>query len=202
MTAPASELVVEWQADDVLLRLISPTPEEVRDHASALAEFYNEPKNRALLTNVHHFDAADVCEQFAEMRAEGGHPFLLFVDGVLMGDSDLRHVEGKTAEFAILVGPRGRQAKGLGTRFTLMVSAVAFERLGLDRLYASVRPENAGSLRMLGKVGFTLDTSPEARRFAEEEDDVCVSLDARTFTTRNPEALERILIALRDAPPA
>jgi len=173
--------MVEWRENDADLRLIEPTLDEVRVHAAMLAEFYNEPVNRALLTNEHEFDADDVILQFAEMREEGGHPFLLFADGAMMGDSDLRRIEGRTAEFAILVGARARQAKGFGTRFGVMMHAFAFGPLGLERLYASVRPENAGSLRMLGKVGYVVDTSPAARRFAEEDDDVCMSVDAAAF---------------------
>jgi RimJ/RimL family protein N-acetyltransferase len=191
-------ILVEWQTPDVRLRIVEPTTDEVREHAGTLADFYNEPVNRALLTNEHEFCSDDVVEQFAEMFEEGGHPFLLFADETMVGDCDLRHIEGKTAEFAVLVGARARQARGLGTRFTTMAHVIAFGPLALERVFVSVRPENAGSLRMLGKVGYVVDTSPAARRFAEEEDDVCMSLAAAAFARAQGSAAEGMRVTTRD----
>jgi RimJ/RimL family protein N-acetyltransferase len=190
--------LVEQIVDDLRLTVLEPTDGEVRVHAQSLADYYNEPTNRALLTNTQDFSAEDVVDQFAEMRADGGRPFLLMVDGALVGDSDLRRVEGRAAEYAVMVGPRASQAKGLGTRFSLMVLALAFERLGLDEIYASVRPENAGSLRMLEKVGYVVDASPAARRFAEASDDVCLSITAAALARLHREEMSRIRIELRD----
>jgi RimJ/RimL family protein N-acetyltransferase len=172
---------LEWLASEPRLRLIEPTAREVREHAEALAGFYNEPVNRALLTNEHDFDADDVVDQFREMLAAGDRPFLLYVGDEMVGDCDLRNVEKDCAEYAILVGPRATQARGLGTRFSTMVLVLAFGPLGMSRVYAAIRPENTGSLRMFEKVGYDRDESPAARRYAEEPDDVCVSITAEKF---------------------
>jgi RimJ/RimL family protein N-acetyltransferase len=194
----SERFLVEWITDVGRLELVEPTEKEVHEHAPALADFYNEPSNRALLTNTQEFTAVDVVEQFAEMRAHGGRPFLLKVEGGVVGDCDFRNVEGRAAEYAIMIGPRGSQAKGLGTRFSVMLLALAFERLGLDHVYASVRPNNVGSLRMLEKAGYVLDTSPAARRYAEEPDDVCVSIDAATFRRAHGDMSARVRIEIRD----
>jgi RimJ/RimL family protein N-acetyltransferase len=190
--------LVEWVMADARLRLVEPTTEEVRAHAATLAEFYNEPVNRALLTNEHEFEPEDVVDQFREMQEDGGHAFLLFADETMMGDCDLRHIEGASAELAIMVGARARQAKGFGTRFGTMLLAFGFGRLGLSRIFASVRPENAGSLRMLGKVGLVLDASPEARRFAEAEDDVCMRVEAGAFKRAHAHAMAAIRVTTRE----
>jgi ribosomal-protein-alanine N-acetyltransferase len=195
----AELFLVESTLGDARLRLVEPTLDEVRVHATTLAEFYNEPVNRALLTNEHEFAADDVVEQFREMREEGGVPFLLFADETMMGDCDLRHIEGSSAEFAIMVGARSKQARGLGTRYSAMLLALAFGRLGMEKVYASVRPENFGSLRMLGKVGYVVDASPAARRFAEADDDVCMSVDRGLFDTSYPGAVESIRVTTREA---
>jgi RimJ/RimL family protein N-acetyltransferase len=194
----SERLLVEWITEVGRLEIVEPTEEEVRMHAQALADFYNEPSNRALLTNTHDFTADDVVDQFAEMRAQGGRTFLLKVEGEVVGDCDFRNVEGRAAEYAIMVGPRASQAKGLGTRFSVMVHALAFERLGLDHVYASVRPDNAGSLRMLEKVGYVRDASPAARRYAEEPDDVCVGIDAATFRRAHADAIARVRSDMRE----
>jgi RimJ/RimL family protein N-acetyltransferase len=159
-----------------------------------LADYYNEPVNRALMTNDREMSPADVVTQFEAMAAEGGRPFLLYVDGGLIGDCDFRHVTHHHAEFAIMIGPRQTQARGLGTRFTIMATLGAFGPMGLSRVYASIRPENAGSLRMFEKVGYRVDASAEARRFAEAPDDVCVSIDLPRLRERNPEAFEQVVI--------
>ncbi len=192
-------MVAGWIVDQGRLDLVEPTEEEVRDHAEALAGYYNEPANRALLTNTQEFAAQDVVEQFADMRARGGRPFLLMVDGSLVGDCDLRNVEEGAAEYAVMIGPRTSQARGLGTCFSLMLLALAFNRLGLAKVYASVRPENTGSLRMLDKVGYVLDKSPAARRYAEEADDVCVSIAKTSFMRVHVDALAGMTLGVRDA---
>jgi RimJ/RimL family protein N-acetyltransferase len=192
----AERLLVEWDVGSARLRLVEPTPDEVRAHAPALALFYNEPVNRALLTNTIDSTPDDVVDQFAEMRTHGGRPFLLFCDDALLGDCDLRHLDGREAEYAILVGAREVQARGFGTRFTKMAMALAFDGLGLHRIFAAVRPENTGSRRMLAKVGFVDDRSPRARLFAEDEDDLCMSLGRADFMAQD-HALSEVRISTR-----
>jgi RimJ/RimL family protein N-acetyltransferase len=187
---------VEWTAD-MHLRVSEPTPAEVRALAAALAVHYNEPVNRALMTNSADHSADDVVALYEEMWASGGRPFFLYRDGLHVGDCDFRGVEGDHAEFAILVGPRGAQAKGLGTRFTLMAHALAFGPLGLARVYISVRPENAGSLRMFEKVGYAVDASAEGRGYAEAEDDVCLSMGRSDFERIHAGVLAKLTIRSR-----
>jgi RimJ/RimL family protein N-acetyltransferase len=187
---------VEW-AQGTRLRLFEPTLEEVRAVAAELALHYNEPQNRALMTNEQEFSAEDVVELFEDMWKAEGHPFLLEVDGVVIGDADLRNVDGDRAEFAIMVGPRGSQAKGLGTRFATMALLLAFGPLGLKRVYASIRPENTGSLRMFEKVGYVRDSSADARRYAELPDDVCVSIDPAHMRRAQPETIAEARVSVR-----
>jgi RimJ/RimL family protein N-acetyltransferase len=187
---------LEWLASEPRLRLVEPTRAEVRKHADALAGYYNEPTNRALLTNEQDFEADDVVDQFDGMWEAGDRPFLLYVGQDLIGDCDLRNVEKDSAEYAILVGPRATQAKGLGTRFSTMVLALAFGPLAMSRIYAAIRPENAGSLRMFEKVGYERDETPLARRYAEEADDVCVSIGAERFRAMYGDAKD-VRVAVR-----
>ncbi len=190
--------VVEWApspADG--LRLIEPTLRELRAVAGTLADYYNEPTNRALMTNEIEHSPGDVVEQYEEMWMEGDRPFLLYQGDALVGDGDLRGIEARRAEYAVLVGPRKTQAKGLGTRFSIMALALAFGPLQLEHVYASVRPENAGSLRMFEKVGYVVDASPEARRYAEADDDVCLSIGAPGFRRAHAAALAEIRVSAR-----
>lgn len=175
-----------------MLRAIEPTPDEVRIAAPALGSFYNDPHNRRMMANTMSLSPEDVAASFAELHAEGGRPFLLYAGERLVGDGDLRHLQVRAgaAEIAILVGDRGSQGQGLGTRFTALLHAFGFQVLGLERIYASILPENEPSLRLFGKLGHTPDTSEAARAFADEPGDVTLSVARADF-----EAAARDLLA-------
>ncbi len=172
--------IEQHAADDVLMAL-EPTAEEVREHAPALAAAYNDPHNGAMMAHTAEMSPADVIEHFAALRASGGRPFLLFQGGALAGDADLRHIERGHAEMAILVAARAAQGRGLGTRFARMLHAFAFGTLGLERVFVTILPENAASLRLFEKLGYTPDGSPEARAFADDPSDVSLSLARASF---------------------
>jgi len=166
-------------------RVAEPDEAAVRAAAPLLSAWYNDAHNRALLTNEQEMSAADVVEHYQSLRREGGKPFHFTRDGALVGDGDLRgfavHEAGPEAEYALLIGEHGVNGRGLGTRFSTLVLHLAFGPLGLARVFASVVPHNKGSLRMFEKLGFVVDASPAGRRYAEDEGDVCLRMDAGEF---------------------
>ena len=183
------------------LRALEPTPAEVAKAAPRLAAFYNEPHNQVMLAHDEENTVADVVAHYRGLAREGSRAFLLELDGRLVGDGDLRRVERDRAEVAILVGDRSIQGKGLGTRFGVMMHAFAFRGLGLARLYASIIPANAASLRLFEKLGYERDGSPDARRYADEDDDVTLSLTAERFEALHGPLAARVVIAARPQPP-
>jgi RimJ/RimL family protein N-acetyltransferase len=177
--SPASHWMAEWP--ECHLCAYEPTPEEVARVAPVLASFYNDAHNRAMMANTVAMTVADVEEHYAELRSHDGRPFVLEVDGHLVGDADMRHVTGKSAEFAILVGDRARQGQGLGRRFGLLLHGLAFAGLGLERLYASIIPSNRASQRLFAWLGYRRDDSPDARAYADEPSDLTFSLPRAEF---------------------
>ena len=175
------------------LAAIEPTPEEVRAHASALAAGYNEPRNATMMGHTAEMAPDEIVEHYAEMAERGAHQFLLFAGGALAGDADLRGIANGACEFAFMIAAPSAQGKGLGTRFAAMIYAFAFEQLGLQRVYASVIPENIASLRVFEKLGCVVDESPAARGFADEPGDIVMAIDRRTFVQRNAVQNFRIL---------
>jgi RimJ/RimL family protein N-acetyltransferase len=172
--------IEQARGTDVLVA-VEPTPAEVAAHAEALAAAYNEPHNRAMMANAAEMAPAEVVQHFALLVKAGGRPFLLFRDEALAGDADFRHIEAWHAEFAILVAARDAQGRGLGTAFARMLHAFAFRTLGLQRIYVTILPENAASLRMFDKVGYLRDESPEARAHVDHPTDVSLSLARGDF---------------------
>jgi ribosomal-protein-alanine N-acetyltransferase len=177
----SARFVIELEDGGDRLRAREPTRADVAAAAPRLAAFYNEPHNRAMLSHTEDLSAADVVAHYRGISGDGGRAFLLELDGLLVGDADLRHIERGHAEVAILVGERSVQGRGLGTRFGVMVHAFAFRALGLRRLYASIIPANTPSLRLFEKLGYERDDAPTARRHIDEPDDVTLSLARDRF---------------------
>jgi RimJ/RimL family protein N-acetyltransferase len=188
-------LVAEWQGDR--LRAFEPTREEIARFAPMLAGFYNDDYNRSMMANTVAMTDAEVVEHFEGLRRQGGRPFLLERDGVLLGDADLRHITAKTAEFAILIGQRPEQGKGIGTRFAILLHALAFRGLGLERIFVSIIPANQPSQRLFARIGYTSDDTPAARAFADDPTDLTLSLGRATFEAAHEAALEEIRWSLR-----
>jgi RimJ/RimL family protein N-acetyltransferase len=177
----SARFAIELAGEGGLLRAYEPTRAQVASVAPALAAFYNEPHNRAMLAHDAELDARDVVAHYRRLAGDGARAFLLEHEGRLVGDADIRHIDRGRAEIAILVGDRAAQGRGLGTRFGVMVHAFAFRALGLRRVYASIIPANAASLRLFGKLGYERDDSPQARRTMDAPDDVTLSVARERF---------------------
>jgi RimJ/RimL family protein N-acetyltransferase len=188
-------LVAEWQVER--LRAFEPTREEITRFSPALAGFYNDDYNRSMMANTVAMTTAEVIEHFEGLRHQGGRPFLLERDGVLLGDADLRHITAKTAEFAILIGQRPEQGKGIGTRFAILLHALAFRGLGLERIFVSIIPANQPSQRLFAKIGYSADDSPAARAFADDPTDITMSCSRAIFEAAHEAALQEIRWSLR-----
>lgn len=188
---------IDWHTEVGELSAIEPTPEEVVAHAPALVAGYNEPANARLMGHADEMTADEVIDHYEDMAEEGARQFLLFVDGQLAGDADVRGIADGTAEFAFMIAAPGQQGKGLGTRFALMVHAFAFRALALRRVYASIVPENTASRRVFEKLGYALDDGAEARAYADEPGDVVMGIDRATFERANAAALAKIEVTPR-----
>jgi RimJ/RimL family protein N-acetyltransferase len=186
-----------WTRGGETLRAIEPTAAEVRAHGAALVAAYNDPHNARLLGHTAPLDEADVIAHYAAL-ADDGHGFLFLAGDALVADGDLRGVADGAAEMAFLVAQVAQQNRGLGTRVATMLHAFAFARLGLARLYASVRPDNPASRRVFEKLGHAPD--PAARRYADEPDDLVLGVDREAFLRSHAAALAEIQITMRPSP--
>jgi RimJ/RimL family protein N-acetyltransferase len=190
---------IEWTTDVGKLLATEPQPHEVRAHAAQLAAGYNEPENARHMGHDEHISEVEVVDHYDGMRREGARLFLLYLDGTLVGDADLRGSRGGAAEFAFMIAARNQQGKGLGTKFALMVHAYAFSVAGLERVYASIAPDNRASRRVFEKLGYVLDEGREARAFADEAGDVMMVIERATFERAHSAALAQVLITPRQS---
>ncbi|CAN5792445.1 hypothetical protein BH11MYX2_BH11MYX2_16940 [soil metagenome] len=188
---------IDWQTPIGELLAMEPRLDEVVAHVDRLAAAYNDPHNATLLGHTAALTTTDVVDHYESLRRQGAHPFLLFLDGELAGDGDIRGMQGTAAEFAFMIAAPAAQGKGLGTRFAAMIHAFAFAHLPLHTMYASIIPENAASRRVFEKLGYALDTSTTARSFADDEGDVIMSIAATTFLDRHRSAISQMRIIMR-----
>ncbi len=196
MAAPAG-FRIRWTTELGELVAVEPQLAEVSAHAADLAAGYNEPENARLMGHAEPFSPSEVVDHYRAMLAEGARPFLLFLQGDLVGDADLRGFRDDAAEFAFLIAARERQGKGLGTSLALMIHTFAFTTLGLERVYASISPGNRASRRVFEKLGYCVDDGPEARSFADEPEDVIMGIHRTAFLRLNGGAVASITIQRR-----
>ena len=188
---------IDWTTPAGELMAIEPRLAEVAAHVGVLAAAYNDPHNAPLLGHAAAISESEVLDHYESLLDQGAHPFLLFHQGVLAGDGDVRGIATGAAEFAFLIAAPSAQGKGLGTRFATMIHAFAFSHLPIARMYASIVPTNAASRRVFEKLGYELDTTPQARAFADEAGDLTLALDRATFEHRHAEAMREIRIGIR-----
>jgi len=184
---------IEWGE----LRAIEATLDEVRAHAHALSLGYNEPRNAELMGHTSDITPDEVIQTYTEGIEKGVRPFLLFEGTALCGDADLRGLRDDSAEFAFMIAAPSAQGKGLGTRFALMIHAWGFTALRVNTIYASIVPHNTASRRVFEKLGYVVDSSPEARAYADEPDDVTLALAREGFLRRHAETLPQIGMGIR-----
>jgi RimJ/RimL family protein N-acetyltransferase len=186
---------IAWSTPAGALLAIEPHPDEVAQHAAALAAAYNDPHNAPLLGHTEVMTEADVAAHYAALADHGGRGFLVFRDGALVADGDLRNLSRGAAEFAFMVADVAAQGKGLGTKIATMVHAFAFRQLRLERVYASILPHNVASRRVFEKLGYAIDTSPTA--YAEDPGDIAMVIDRPTFARSHAAQMAEIQIAVR-----
>jgi RimJ/RimL family protein N-acetyltransferase len=184
-----------------LLRAVEPTPSEARAAATQLAAYYNNAHNSAMMAHEGPMSLEDVVEFHQETTSNGGRFFLLYRDDVLVGDADFRDIAGSCAEFAIMIGDRALQGKGLGKKFAIMLHMLAFRELGLDRVYATFVPANLVSMRLFERLGYSPDESPSARAFIDEQSDIAMSVDRARFHRLHEHTMAPLRISRRAAAP-
>ena len=185
---------IAWTTELGQLAAVEADPEDMATHAEALARGYNDPQNASLMGHTETIEPAEVIASYAERLADGSRAFLLFRDHQLVGDADLRNFRDGAAEFAFMIGDPNAQGKGLGTRFAIMIHAFGFHHLDLDRMFASIIAHNTASRRVFEKLGYVVDHSAAARAFADEPDDVVMSVDVSAFSRQCHPAVGGLVI--------
>lgn len=78
----------------------------------------------------------------------------IMLDRNYIGNVYLTDIKEDCAEVHIFIGERDFWNKGIGTKAILLILAEGHRRLGINRVFAKVNPENTASLKMFASAGF------------------------------------------------
>ncbi len=100
--------------------------------------------------------AAGVARFFDQQAADGGHNFAIDVEGALIGQCALFHLDAvaRTAELGITIGEREYWGRGFGRDAVSTLTGYGFRHLNLTRVWLNVLATNERALRSYGAAGF------------------------------------------------
>lgn len=140
-------MALRLEAADAVLRPL------VLEDAPALFVAMSDPVAQFYRRQAPHSDVSETARYIEETLRKGYGWAITSDGGEALGRIALR-VVGDTGEIGIIV--RGAaQERGLASAAVRLVRAFAFETLGLKRLRADIDSENARSLRLFERAGFT-----------------------------------------------
>lgn len=82
------------------------------------------------------------------------HNYILSVDAKPIGHMALIHKNAGTAELTIAIGEKRYWGKGWGSLAVKQILRAALGRLGYNKVFLEVRPDNARAIRSYEKCGF------------------------------------------------
>jgi len=125
----------------------------------SLREWRNNQANTSFIRQLPHITSEMQSRWYAGYLADENE-MIFTIEALqepsgLIGSASLYDFEGKRAQFGkIMIGHPGARGRHLGTESTQMVLAIAFERLSLDVVFATVHIQNIAAICAYTKAGF------------------------------------------------
>jgi ribosomal-protein-alanine N-acetyltransferase len=136
-------------------------PFTAADH-DAIHAVYTDPEVMRYVGHGAHRTMAEThraLRVYADILAAHGYSFVAVVErqtGALVGDAGLNPLGGRGPDIELgYTVARGAWGRGYATEAARALVDHAFGRLGVPRVVAQVEPANAGSRRVLQKLGMT-----------------------------------------------
>jgi len=124
-------------------------------------KWYNDPEVRKTLTVTEQFELKKTRRWFlGTLTNDSRVDFLIeALDGRPMGVTGLLHIdrEHATAECFCVIGEKAFWGGGLGTEIHSVLIAWAFEPLGLEKIWASIRTNNPAIYKVVQRLGFQIE---------------------------------------------
>ena len=124
-------------------------------------QWYNDPGIRKTLTVTEQFELEKTRRWFLGTQTNVGRVdfFIETLDGQPMGVTGLLHIdrEHATAECFCVIGEKAFWGGGFGTEIHSVLIQWAFEHLGLEKIWASIRTNNPAIYKVVQKLGFQIE---------------------------------------------
>ena len=158
--------------------------------------WYSDPRiNRTLLLE-EKFDLDKTLKWFDEHIGDNSRREFIIENrqGERIGITGLVHIdlEHRMAECYCVIGNEAYWGKGIGTEVHRLLIDWGFKNLGLQKIWADIRAENAAIIKVVGRLGFTVEGTPKQDRYIDGKkvDVVRIELLRHDFYAVHPE-LER-----------
>ena len=128
-----------------------------------IRDLKNNEKAALLLGGVFHPYTTEDIERWINFHNNNPEEVLLVVEdktkGKLIGHVGLYKIDNvaKKTEFGILLADDESRGRGYGTKATKLMVDYAFQTMGMHKVTAEVLSENAASIAMFKKCGFSID---------------------------------------------
>ncbi len=154
------------------------------DDVDAIRDLKNNEKAALLLGGIHRQYSSEDIENWINFHNNNPEEVLLVVEdttaGKLIGHVGLYKIDpiAKKTEYGILIADDNSRGKGYGTKCTSLMVEYAFIKLGMHKVTAEVLSENAASIAMFKKCGFSVDGCLRDDIFKNERyyDVLCMSI--------------------------
>jgi RimJ/RimL family protein N-acetyltransferase len=136
-------------------------------------QWYNDPAVRKTLTVTEQFNLEKTQEWFKAIQENGSRVdfFVETPDGKPMGVTGLLHIDRihATAECFCVIGQKEFWGGGLGTEIHSVLIQWAFEHLGLQKIWATIRTNNPAIYKIVQKLGFQIEGTLRQEMLLEGE---------------------------------
>ncbi len=142
--------------EEVLTERVRLRPLTAGDFDALYATVFSDPEVSWTRSTRPEQEGREALEAKLAHVREHGFGMMAVTDretGEVLGYAGLQHLEnGPDVEVGYYLG-RGAWGRGLGSEIARRLVEVGFRELGLSRIVAVVRPDNAASKRVLAKAG-------------------------------------------------
>jgi RimJ/RimL family protein N-acetyltransferase len=160
-------------------------------------KWFNDPEVNKTLLMEEKLDLKRSLEWFERSRKDTSRRDLVIesTEGEPIGIMALVHIDEAdgTAECFCVIGDKAYWGKGIGTEVHLLLADWAFKDLGLYKIWAYIRPENAAIINVIKRVGFKIEGTLREEKCIDGKriDIVRIGLLRREFYALHPELEEK-----------
>ena len=160
-------------------------------------KWFNDPDVNKTLLVEEKLDIQKSLEWFDKSRNDASRRDFVIesTEGKPIGIIALVHIDDvhKTAECFCAIGEKAFWGGGIGTEAHLLLADWAFKNLGLHKIWACIRPENAAIIKVIERIGFKVEGALREEKFINGKriDVVRIGLLQREFYATHPEFKEK-----------